>query len=503
MPTAYQNLEAYMTKIALLSDVLGTLHWDSATMMPKGAGEKRGEQLAYLSASRHGLLVADQALELSQAAEQERENLTPWQQRNLDLIKEQIAQSRVISSDLVEARAKLSAKSEMTWRKAREENNFKMLLADMQPLFEVEQEIAAAKADLLGVTPYEALLHDYDPQCRVEDLDQHFDQLTAFLPEFLQKVEAKQNADPEIIPFAGNFSIEAQKSLGKRLMSLIGFDFDRGRLDVSMHPFCGGSTNDVRLTTRYEETEFVSAMMGVLHETGHAMYEQNRPQEWLSQPVGEAAGMAIHESQSLMIEMQAGRSREFLDFLAPVLVEEFCGDRSNAGQEWRGNNLIRLCQKVSPGFIRVDADEATYPAHIVLRYQIERALFAGELALADLPEAFNDGMEKLLGIRPPTDTLGCLQDIHWPSGLWGYFPTYTLGAMTAAQLFQKACAESYEILPALEQGNFQPLMGWLTEKIHSKGSFYPSSGALVEAVTGEKLSVQPFIKHLENRYLYS
>ena len=279
-------------------------------------------------------------------------------------------------------------------------------------------------------------------------------------------------------------------------MRQFGFDFNRGRLDVSLHPFCGGATNDVRLTTRYDEADFTRALMGVLHETGHALYEQGRPAPWLAQPVGAARGMAVHESQSLIVEMQASRSRPFMEFLAPVVREAFGGQ----GAAWGADNLHRLYTRVEPGFIRVDADEVTYPAHVILRYRLEKAMIAGDLALGDLPGAWADGMRTLLGIVPPDDRRGCLQDIHWPSGGWGYFPTYTLGAAIAAQLFDAASRALPDLLPGLARGDFAPLVGWLGANIHGKGSLLGTADLLREA-TGRPLDPAVYRRHLERRYL--
>ena len=279
-------------------------------------------------------------------------------------------------------------------------------------------------------------------------------------------------------------------------MKAVGFDFNQGRLDVSLHPFCGGSTGDVRITTRYSEANFMSALMGVLHETGHALYEQGRPETWRRQPVGLARGMSLHESQSLLIEMQACRSREFVTYLAPLVRETFQGE----GPAWSPENLHRILTRVEPGFIRVDADEITYPAHILVRYKLEKALIAGNLPIEDLPSAFNEEIKKLLGLTVPDDSLGCLQDIHWPGGAWGYFPTYTLGAMTAAQLFRAACQTDADILPGLAKGDFAPLRNWLRAKVHAKGSLM-ATDQLVAAATGQPLTAKVFRAHLRERYL--
>ena len=279
-------------------------------------------------------------------------------------------------------------------------------------------------------------------------------------------------------------------------MVAMGFDFDYGRLDVSDHPFCSGVPDDVRITTRYDENDFMTALMGVLHETGHALYDRGLPVDWHGQPVGRARGMGVHESQSLLIEMQACRSRGFLEFAAPLMREAFGG----TGPAWEPENLYRAYVRVAPGLIRVDADEVTYPIHVLLRYRLERAMIDGRLEIADLPAAWADGMRKLLGLAVPDDADGCLQDSHWPDGAFGYFPSYTVGALMAAQIFDAARRADSGIEPSIARGDFAPLRAWLTANVYGKGSFLPTDGLLIEA-TGRNLETAPFRAHLEARYL--
>jgi carboxypeptidase Taq len=253
---------------------------------------------------------------------------------------------------------------------------------------------------------------------------------------------------------------------------------------------------DVRITTRWDERDFTRGLMGVLHETGHAMYERGLPAARRLQPAGAARGMTLHESQSLLVEMQASRSREFVSFLAPRAAAAFGG----SGTAWEIDNMHRIYTRVSRGLIRVDADEATYPCHVILRFRLERALIAGDMSLDDLPAAWNDGMRELVGVVPPDDRDGCLQDIHWPGGAWGYFPTYTLGALAAAQFFETAVAASPEIPAALARGDFAPLMAWVRPNVHAKASS-DSTDAIVAVATGKPLGVDAFRRHLERRYL--
>ena len=336
-------------------------------------------------------------------------------------------------------------------------------------------------------------LNHISPSARIDEI---FADLARFLPEFLAEVMERQTRSPTAQAPEGPFPRARQEALARRLMGAVGFDFDHGRLDVSLHPFCGDVPDDVRITTRYDEADFMKAMMGVLHETGHALYERGLPAAWRLQPVGEARGMAMHESQSLLIEMQACRAPEFIAFMAPLAREAFGG----TGPAWTPANLAALYNRVAPDFIRVDADEVTYPAHIILRTRLEKAMITGAMEPEDLPAAWNEAMRELLGITPPDDARGCLQDIHWYDGAWGYFPTYTLGAMTAAQLYAAAKAAVPQIPGAISRGDFAPLTGWLRDKVHALGSSLASEDILIGA-TGKPLDPTVFKAHLEARYL--
>lgn len=493
--SAYQTLERRFARLAAINDALGILQWDTETLMPPGAADGRAEQLATLKVLSHELLTDDDNADLLADAEHERE-LSNWQEANLHEMRRAYLHATAVPGDLVEASSRAISRCEMVWREARPAGDFAMLLPSLSEVLNLQRQIAAAKAEALGCSMYEALLDAYEPGGNTDHIDKVFGDLRAFLPGFLGEVLERQKSRPDILPLQGPFPIETQRALGVRMMQAAGFDFNKGRLDISLHPFCGGATHDVRLTTRYDEDDFTKALMGVMHETGHALYEQNRPAEWLGQPVSEARGMSLHESQSLIIEMQACRSRAFLEFAAPVMRDCFGG----TGLAWDAANLHRLYTKVEPGFIRVDADEVTYPAHILIRYDLEKALIEGDMTLADLPGAWNEGMRDLLGLKVTTDRLGCLQDIHWPGGAWGYFPTYTLGAITAAQLFDAATRADDTVLPGLGRGDFSPLVNWLRTNIHSQGSLLPADQLLTKA-TGRPLDASVYERHLRRRYL--
>jgi carboxypeptidase Taq len=494
--SAYPALERRFHRLHHLDDALGLVDWDYQTTMPEGSAASRGETLAVLEGLRHELLTHPSVADELDAAESEAAGLDDWQRANLREMRRIWTHASAVPGDLVEASARAVAEAEMAWRRAKADDDFAALLPALSEVLGLQRRIGEAKAARLGLSVYDALLDDYEPGARSERVDALFDELAAFLPELTGRVIERQAAQPPLLPFRGPFPIDVQRDLGREVMAAAGFDFGRGRLDVSPHPFCGGATNDVRVTTRYDVTDFAKSLMAVLHETGHALYELNRPADWLAQPVGAARGLALHESQSLTVEMQAGRSREFIAYLAPRLAEAFGGD----GAEWRPDNLYRYYTRVERGAIRVDADEVTYPAHVILRYRLERAMLAGDLALADLPGAWRDGMAELVGTVPPDDRTGCLQDIHWPGGGWGYFPTYTLGAMAAAQLFEAACRAEPDLLPGLARGDFAPLTGWLRLRVHAMGSLRTTDEILTEA-TGRPLGAEAYRAHLQRRYL--
>jgi carboxypeptidase Taq len=494
--TPYQRLEERFRRLGALEQAISVLHWDTAAMMPAGGAAARAEQLATLRLIAHQHLTAPDIEEMLGEAETSGDGLGSWQQANLREMRRRWIHAAALPAALVEAESRACSECEAVWRKARTEDDFAAVLPLLDRALRIEREIAAIKAARLGRTPYEALLDQYEPDGSVATIDRLFDEITGFLPDLIEEVLIRQAASPPPPAAAGPFPKETQRRVAMALMERIGFDFAQGRLDVSAHPFCGGTPEDVRITTRYSEDDFARALMAVLHETGHALYQRGLPAEWRLQPVGRARGMAVHESQSLLLEMQVCRSRAFLTYAAPILRDAFGGD----GLEWEIDALYRRQIQVRRGLIRVDADEVTYPAHVILRYRLERAMIDGELAPKDLPGAWAEGLRELLGVAPNNDREGCLQDIHWYDGNWGYFPTYTLGALIAAQLFEALRRDIPDVMQAIAAGDFSPLLGWLRGHIHSKGSSL-STAELVEQATGRPLGTGSFARHLRNRYL--
>jgi carboxypeptidase Taq len=496
--SAYTDLENLFRKMSALSGASAILNWDGAVMMTDGGAASRAEQMATLGVISHEMLTDGAVSDLLDAAEVDGDTLDQWQRANLSEMRHEWRHATAVDSRLVEALSLATSACEMTWRSARADNDFSKLQGDLEEVFSLTGQMAASKSEAFGLSPYDVLLDQFEPGCSTAQIDHLFTDLEAFLPEFLQQVLDKQASEPSFERPEGPFEISAQKQLGMDFMADLGFDFNRGRLDTSHHPFTGGTPDDVRLTTRYEDDDFTQSLMGTLHETGHAMYEQNLPAKWRGQPVGNARGMALHESQSLLVEMQLSRSEDFLTYALPKVKQAFNGD----GDNWQFDNFRRLYHHVERGLVRVDADEVTYPLHVILRYRLERAMLSGDLAIKDLPGAWSDSMKALVGITPPNDRLGCLQDIHWPGGAVGYFPTYTMGALAAAQFFEKA----HDVLPTLsvdiQNGQLSGLMGWLKENVHEKGCL-KSTDQVLEEATGSPLNTRAFKAHLTARYLGS
>ncbi len=488
--TAIDRLQSTFARIATLDEAAAMLGWDAAAMMPPGGAQARGEQMATLAGLSHELLTAPALADDLAAATSPAD---PWAAQNLALMREAHTRATALPRDLVEASARAGSACETIWRTARAASDFAAVRPALAEVFNLARQSAEILGAALGLSPYDALMAQYQRGIRAADVAPLFADYTLFLQKALPLAEEIQNRrSHESLP-PGPYAVDLQQALCARLSAAAGLNFASARLDRSAHPFCGGTPTDIRITTRYDESDPLSAITGVLHETGHGLYEQNLPAAWRRQPVGQAAGMAVHESQSLIIEMQAVRADEFLAHLAPVLAKAFHKPITQGA-------LAHRLRHVARSFIRVEADELTYPAHVLLRFRLEQALLSGALPVADLPEAWNEGFHALLGITPPDDAQGCLQDIHWYDGAIGYFPSYTLGAMAAAQLF----AAARKALPALgahlAAGDLSPLVSWLAQHVHSQASSLGFNELLL-ATTGEKLNPAAFQAHLESRYL--
>ena len=493
---AYERLTERFARIATIGECASMLGWDAAAMMPAGGGAARGDQLAVLAGLSHAQLTDAATGDELAAAEAAGTGTDPWRAANLALMRQAYTRATALPADLVEAQARANSSCEKVWREARQASDFKQVAPFLAEVLRLTREAASALAPALGLSPYDALMDGNQRGVRAADVAPVFAAYEAFLGPALPAAEERQARQPAPLRPPGPFPIDRQEELCRRLSERLGLDFSHARLDRSAHPFSGGTQSDVRITTRYIESDFTQAVLAVVHETGHALYERGLPTDYARQPVGEAAGMGIHESQSLIVEMQACRSDAFLSWMGPELLATFGGDPA----PYEPANLGRLWRRVERSFIRVDADEMTYPAHVILRFRLEQALIAGDLAVADLPGAWNDGLRSLLGIVPPDDTRGCLQDIHWYDGAFGYFPSYTLGAMAAAQLMNAARRAVPTLDSALAQGDLSPLLGWLRVNVHAQGSRLGFND-LLRAATGKALDPADFQAHLTARYL--
>lgn len=491
----YQQLEQHFRKISHFNHLGAICGWDQAAMMPSGGNEARGAALAELAVLVHQKTTAPQLADWFAAASEE--SLSEAQFTSMMAMKRRWEQATVVPEDLVQAISLAGSTCEHAWRSQRKDNDWNGFKVNLEKVVKLAREDAQIRAESSGLSRYDALLDLYEPGVTSAQLDLLFGEVKGWLPDLIQQVEAKQ-ATKTIITPQGPFPIEQQKALGLEAMKLLGFDFNHGRLDVSTHPFCGGVPTDVRITTRYDEADFMTALLGVIHETGHARYEQNLPREWAGLPVGEARSMGVHESQSLFFEMQLARSADFTHLLAPLAAQHLGRTQDPA---FSIDNIYAFNTRMKRGFIRVNADEVTYPAHVILRYEIERALMEGEIEVDDIPALWNEKMQAYLGLST-TDNYcdGCMQDIHWTGGSFGYFPSYTLGAMYAAQQFAAAARSISDFHEKIQRGELEELFDWLKQHIWQQASIHTTQTLILNA-TDEPLNADYFRRHLERRYL--
>lgn len=492
--SAYATLEKRFSDMLTLSEVGAILGWDQAVIMSKAGAGARGRHFALLGRLRQEWMTAKDMASLIEAAHGEQ--LDPWQSANLREMTRAYETESLIPASLVEALSEATTHSEMVWRQARSESDFNTLLPALDRVLDLTREAMAIRGEAQSCGVYEAAFSQFEPGLSLQHVNHLFTALESWLPEKIQEIIRHQGQWPKGLPGGRTYAAEDQKAIGETLMRSLGFDFDAGRLDVSLHPFCGGISGDVRITTRYETDSFTDALMAVLHETGHAMYEAGLPADWHGQPVGNSRGMTVHESQSLFVEMQLCRSHAYLDYLSEQLKPVFGADDPACSPEF----LRQTYHRVEPSLIRVMADEVTYPLHIILRTRLEQQLIEQTLLLKDLPEAWNESMRSLLGIVPANDAEGCLQDIHWPAGLFGYFPCYSLGALLAAQLGDVLRQDLPNIDDHARQGQFQPIMHWLKDTIHQQGCLLDTNDLIMQS-TGQKLGVDAYQRHIERRYL--
>ena len=495
MDNNYAKLESKFLTISHFNNILSILYWDTATNMPIGSGESRIKEIVTLTSLVHSMLRSPMLRDLLNRAKEESKDLNEWQNANIREIERKILDVSCIDEELQKKLVAATTKAELVWRKARTNNDYNLFKPHLQEVLEYTKEVAKARASTFNCGLYDALIDMYDPGRTSGEIKKVFLYLKENLFQLIGKVLEKQKSEKELIK-SSELSIEVQKRIGKRIMEIMGFDLTKGRLDESTHPFCGGTPNDIRLTTRYDKDNFVNSLMGVIHETGHALYEQNLPNAYKGQQVGLAKGMAFHESQSLFMEMQIGRSREFTTFLAKMFRDEF----ALKGDEYSADYLYKKITRVKPDFIRVDADEVTYPMHIILRFEIEELLINGDLSLDELPSFWDNKMQEYLNVKPTNFSNGCLQDIHWSNGNFGYFPAYTNGAIIASMVMKKVKEIYYNIKDDILNGNLSNLNDYLNKNFRNFGSL-KNSAELLKSVSGaEKINPEVYIKYLEEKY---
>jgi carboxypeptidase Taq len=491
---SFQKLDDLCHKLEALEHALAILGADEATHMAVGGGEKRAEAMAALAGMHHRQATAPEIADWIDAAENQ--SLDDEETAALREFKRQYVNMTCLPSAFVERQTAARMRCEQLWRDLRAKGDWAGFLPALDGVVALVREEAELRAEKLGLDPYDALMEQYDPGNRVADIAPVFDQLKTFLADFVPKALAIQEerlAKRPLKALSGSYAIERQRELGLAMMAAVGFDLTHGSLSVSHHPFCGGVPSDVRITTRYRTTEFLSSLMGVLHETGHALYEQNLPQKWAHWPLGKARGMAVHESQSLFVEKQLGRNPAFWRWALPTV-------EKHLGEDWSIDDILPHVHHVSRGLIRVDADEVTYPLHVILRFELEQELISGRLATKDLPEAWDARMQAYLvlsTIDNPAD--GPMQDVHWPGAAFGYFPSYTLGAMMAAQQWAALSKANPQVEDEIAAGKFDAVNAWRRDNIWSQGSRW-STPELMRRATGEPLNARHFMDHLEARY---
>lgn len=493
----YVDLISRVRKAALLSSCGAVLGWDRETYMPPGGNAHRAEQLSLLAGQAHEWSTDPVIGELlNQLVDSE---LTDAEDSdtavNIREIRRSYERNTRLPQKLVEEISRVTALAQQDWANARGKADFAAFAPWLEQIVNLKREEAAAVGFGDGGEPYDALLDEYEPGATSSEVAGVFDALRAELVPLLDDIRgAKRQPDTSILE--RTFSVARQAEFGSAAAAAIGFDFDKGRLDVTTHPFCSGfGPGDCRLTTRYDENFFSSAFFGTLHESGHGIYEQGLLPQYFGTPLGSAVSLGIHESQSRMWENLVGRSKAFWEHFYPQAQSAYPASLGSTTLD----DFHFAINSVSPSFVRVEADEVTYNLHIMLRFDLERDLISGRLDPRDVPEAWNARFTSDFGITPEDDSEGCLQDVHWSAGLFGYFPTYALGNMYAAQFFDAAQKQIGDLRSQFAAGEFEPLLNWLRENIHHHGQRF-SAKRLVEVVTGSPLSNAPLMKQLNDRF---
>ena len=494
MGQQYEELKARLGEITDLRAASGILSWDQETYMPPAAAHSRGEQQATLGRIAHEMFTSAQTAKLLRlAAKENGADKDSNEAAILRVTQRDYKRDKKLPAEFVGEVARAQAEAQPAWVEARSKSDYKVFEPHLEKMFGLMRRAA----DYIGYKehPYDALLDRYEPDLKASQVKAIFDNLRDETVPLVHAIAAKANqVNSDCLH--GHFPKDKQEAFARRVIEQIGYDFSRGRMDYTHHPFCSSfSRDDVRITTRADEANLSMLLFSVLHEAGHALYDQGMGAVFERTPLADGASVSIHESQSRMWENLVGRSREFWSHYYPDLQATFPGAFGAVSLD----EFYRAINQVSPSFIRIQADELTYNLHIMLRFELEMALLDGSLRVADLPGAWNEKMQSYLGITPPNDAQGVLQDMHWAAGLVAYFPTYTLGNITSVQLFEAAGKAIPTLKQDIADGKFEGLLGWLRENVHQYGRKY-TPGELIKRATGHKLSSAPYVRYLKRKF---
>ena len=487
---SYKNLKNLFEEQSLINDISGILNWDMATYMPENSRKQRIKQITKLYDYKKNIFNEIKKNEFFQKVNDRK--LNKFDKINFELMKNKFDYFNSIPTNKLKKKAELSIECEGLWREAKEKSNFNIVKNSFVKLVKLIKEESEILSQIKNKKRYDCLLLKYDRSLDSKKLFKIFNRVEKFIKKKLPLIIKKQKN----IEIKDLLNEQDQFNLSKIFMKQFGFDFSRGRIDKSLHPFCGGGTQDVRITTRFSEEDSFSCFDALMHETGHALYEQGLPKKWSHQPIGSAGGMSLHESQSLFIEMQIIKSLPVSQFIQKTL-EDKIGKDPNV---WRSDVIYNIRNNVRPGYIRVDSDEVHYPLHIIHRFNIEYKIIEEDASVENLPDLWNEEFLKTLRLDVNDDKVGCLQDIHWYGGDFGYFPTYSIGAFIAAQLACKVRTEVKDYDLNLQKGNFKPIIKWLRENVHRRGNFFKINELLKES-TEENLNLKYFESHIIDRYI--
>jgi len=498
----YKKLMVRTKDLIVLQSAESIIHWDMETMMPPKAVEQRSQQLALLSRIKHKMSTAPQTGKLLNAitASPQYDALGEVEKRNVYLTKRNYDEQNQLPEKLVSETAKQQAITVNTWKKAKAAKTFAILKHELEKLVALKKQTAEILMQVKQTrTPYDALIDIYEPKMTTEVITATFNQLQQGLNVLLEKSQNTAQNQPDQTILHINIPAETQRKVARALTQTLGYDTTSpnacGKIDETEHPFTSGYYDDVRVTTHYHTDSYTSSIFSVLHETGHALYEQNLNQNWKYQPAGSTCSYGIHESQSRLYENIIGRSREFWTHWLPQLKQITTPALANVELD----QFVHAINMVKPSKIRIEADEVTYNLHVIIRFQIERDLFTDRIDVSELPEIWNQKYKKQLGVNVENDSEGVMQDTHWASGFYGYFPTYALGNIYSGQLLDALAKDIPDWRRQIAIGNLRNIEGWLVKNVHSNGDLYEPAD-LIRRITGKKLDANPYLGYLQEKY---